>query len=110
MATLAKTSRHDFTFRPLYALITRYARFILNMKLSRLGLICISGLIGSALGGITVMYTLKNHAPLWQFAAGVFITITNLVFCIAVDSKKGLFSLFLLTVIINFTLILINAF
>jgi hypothetical protein len=85
-----------------------YDRLIEDLKFSYYGLISMTILIGSILGGMAAMFVFQNHAPLWQFIIGLYCAMGNLVASIAQAPTKWVVNLFLLSTVVNVLLILIN--
>jgi hypothetical protein len=67
-------------------------------------------LIGSIMGGVAAMFVFQNDTPLWQFITGLAFTMANLVASIAQAPTKWVFNLFILSLIVNSILILVNMF
>lgn len=88
----------------------RYNDLIEELKFSHFGLISMSILIGSIMGGIAAMFVFQNGAPLWQFIIGLTFTMANLVASIAQAPTKWVFNLFALSLIVNTFLIVANMF
>jgi len=65
MTTLTKTYTHQHT--DSVSLTGRYNKLIEKLQFSYFGLISMTILVGSILGGIAAMYVFKNDAPMWQF-------------------------------------------
>ncbi len=106
MATIAKTFNQ--TESSSLSLTARYNKFIEDLKFSHFGLISMAILIGSCMGGISAMYVFENQAPLWQFIIGLTFSMANLVACIAQAPTKWVFNLFILSLLVNSILILVN--
>ena len=60
-----------------------YDKFIKSLKFSHFGLISMTILIGSIIGGITAMYIFKNNAPIWQLGVCMSAAMINLVAAIS---------------------------
>lgn len=87
-----------------------YDRWIEKLKFSHFGIISMTILIGSILGGIASMYVFQNHAPFWQFIVGLYCAMANLVASIAQAPTKWVVNLFFLSTAVSTLLILINLF
>lgn len=85
-----------------------YARLIDKLNFSYFGIISMTILAGSIIGGIAAMYILQNDAPIWQLGACMGIAMANNVAAIGQASTKWVINLFLLCLGINAILILIN--
>ena len=91
-------------------LLKRYNDLIEDLNFSQFGLISMSILIGSIMGGIAAMFVFQAGAPLWQFIVGLIFTMANLVASIAQAPTKWVFNLFVLSLIVNTLLIVANMF
>lgn len=85
-----------------------YDKLLAKLQFSYFGLISMTILIGSIIGGVAAMYIFENDAPLWQFFLCLGFSMMNNVFAIAQAPVKWVFNTFVATVIINLLLILIN--
>ena len=92
------------------SLINRYNKIIDDLKFSHFGLISMAILIGSIMGGTAAMFVFEAGAPLWEFIVGLTFTMANLVASIAQAPTKWVFNLFILSLIVNSTLIVVNMF
>ena len=90
--------------------VSRYDKLIEDLKFSHFGLMSMAILIGSCLGGITAMFVFENHAPFWEFAIALIVTMANLVASIAQAPTKWVLNVFVLSLAVNAILILINMF
>jgi hypothetical protein len=106
MTTLTKTYINQNT--GLVSLNERYNKLMDKLQFSYYGLISMTILIGSILGGIAAMYIFENDAPMWQFIFCLGFSMVNNVFAISQAPVKWVFNTFVLTVLINVLLILIN--
>lgn len=89
---------------------SRYDKFIEGLKFSHFGLISMTILIGSIVGGIAAMYVFENGAPFWQFILGLAVSMANLVAAISQAPTKWVVNLFALSVIVNTILVIANMF
>lgn len=94
MATLAKS----------------YNQLIEKLNFSYFGLISMTILIGSILGGIAAMYILQNDAPIWQLGVCMSAAMANNVVGIGQAPVKWVFNMAIINVLVNGIFILINAF
>ena len=86
-----------------------YDRFIESIRFSYFGIICITGLVGSCLGGITAMYVLQDHAPIWQLCINIYITMASNIAAIGQAPLKWVVGIFSLSVLTNIVLLLVHA-
>lgn len=89
---------------------SRYDKLIEDLKFSYFGLISMTILIGSIVGGIATMYVFENGAPFWQFVIGLAVSMANLVTAISQAPTKWVINLFALSVIVNTILVIANMF
>ena len=108
MTTLSKSYQSSHTATKSHGLAERYNAFIENMKFSYFGLISMTILIGSILGGITAMVILENGASIWQLGLCLAISMANNVAAIGQATTKWIVNLFAATLLINIVLILVN--
>lgn len=85
-----------------------YARLIKRLEFSYFGLIAMSILISSCLGGITTMQIFEHDAPLIEFILSVSFTMTVLVACLSQAPAKWIVNLFTLSILVNTVLLIIN--
>ena len=106
MSTLTKTyvNQNESSI----SLSERYNKLMDKLQFSYFGLISMTILIGSIIGGIAAMYVFKNDAPMWQFILCIGFSTMNNVFAISQAPIKWVFNTFVLTVLVNILLILIN--
>ena len=76
--------------------VSAYDRWIETLKFSHFGIISMTILVGSILGGIASMYVFQNDAPFWQFVVGLYCTMANLVASIAQAPTKWVVNLSLI--------------
>ena len=108
MSTIAKSFNQTQTNE--LSLSARYNKFIEDLKFSHFGLISMAILIGSCMGGIAAMFVFQNHAPEWEFIVGLIFSMMNLVACISQAPTKWVFNLFVLSLLVNSVLIIVNIF
>ncbi len=106
MATLTKT----YTHQNVNSVNSnwRYNKLIDKLQFSYFGLISMTILIGSILGGVAAMYVFENNAPMWQFILCLGFSTMNNVFAISQAPVKWVFNTFVLTVVVNILLIILN--
>jgi len=85
-----------------------YGLFIEKLKFSHFGIISMTILIGSIVGGITAMYIFKNNAPIWELAVCMGVSMANLVAAISQAPTKWVVNLFITCIVVNAILILAN--
>lgn len=85
-----------------------YERFMEKIKFSYFGIISMTILIGSCLGGITAMFVMKNDAAMWQLGLCMAVAMTNNVAAISQAPVKWVVNSFLISVVVNVLLILVN--
>lgn len=88
--------------------LSAYDRWIENLKFSHFGIISMTILIGSIMGGIASMMVFQNHAPFWQFIVALYCAMANLVASIAQAPIRWVVNLFLLSAMVSTLLIIIN--
>jgi hypothetical protein len=91
--------------RKSLSILQRYDAFIKRLEFSHYGIMTMAILIGSCLGSISAMFVFYNGAPIWVFAIGLFATLANLVASISQAPTKWMVSVFLLSVVVNVTLV-----
>jgi len=106
MSTLAKTYTNQKTSS--ISIDKRYNKLMDKLQFSYFGLISMTILIGSIIGGVAAMYIFKNNASMWQFIFCIGFSTMNNVFAISQAPVKWVFNTFVLTVFVNVLLILIN--
>ena len=90
------------------AITKSYNKLIDNLNFSYFGLISMTILIGSILGGITAMMIFQNDAPIWELILCMSVAMTNNVVAIGQAPTKWIFNLFVLEVVVCTLLIIIN--
>lgn len=85
-----------------------YDKFIERLKFSYFGIISMTILIGSIVGGISAMYILKTDAPIWQLGLCMATAMANNVAAIGQAPTKWVVNLFLVCMVVNTLLILAN--
>lgn len=106
MATLTKTYTHQNTGS--IEISSWYNNLLKKLEFSYFGLISMTILVGSILGGIAAMFIFENNAPMWQFIFCIGFSTMNNVFAISQAPVKWVFNTFVLTVLVNCLLIIIN--
>lgn len=85
-----------------------YNKIIDELEEAYFGFISMAIVIGSALGGISLMFLSENHAPLWECALGISFSLTNNIIAILQLHARWVLDFFLLNLIVNGILILVN--
>ena len=88
--------------------LSRYDKFIESLNFSYFGIISMTILIGSIIGGISAMYILKTDAPVWQLGLCMATAMANNVAAIGQAPTKWVVNLFLTCMSVNILLILVN--
>ncbi|PBQ33734.1 hypothetical protein CNR22_18760 [Sphingobacteriaceae bacterium] len=108
MTTLTKTYNPSHSNAQTDHSATFYARLIKKLEFSYFGLIALSILISSCLGGITTMQIFEHDAPLIEFILSVSFTMAVLVACLSQAPAKWIVNLFTLSILVNTVLLIIN--
>lgn len=98
----------DTTFKTTEKHQSAYDNWIKKLNFSYFGIISMTILVGSILGGIAAMYILKNDAPIWQLGICMSSTIANNVAAIGQAPTKWVVNLFFTCLAINIIFILLN--
>ena len=85
-----------------------YNKIIDELEGVYFGFIAMAIAIGSALGGISLMYLFENHAPLWEMAIGISFSLINNIMAILQFHTRWVLDFFILNLIVNGILILVN--
>ena len=88
--------------------VSSYAQFIERISFNYFGIISMTILIGSILGGIGAMYILKNNAPIWELGLCMAGAMANNVAAIGQAPTKWVVNLFIVSSVISVLLILVN--
>jgi len=88
--------------------LTAYDKFIESLKFSHFGIISMTILIGSIIGGITAMYIFKNNAPIWQLGVCMSAAMINLVAAISQAPTKWVVNSFIILLVVSAILIGVN--
>lgn len=89
-------------------ILKSYDSLIEKLNFSYFGLISMTILIGSILGGIAAMFILQNDAPIWELGICMSAAMANNVAAIGQAPTKWVFNLAIINTIVATTLILIN--
>ncbi len=85
-----------------------YEKIISKLDFSYFGLISITILAGSIIGGIAASYVLSNDAPIWQLCLCAAVSMANNTAGIAQAPTRWVANLFVISTIVNLLLILAN--
>ena len=87
---------------------SKYELLIEKLDFSYFGLISISILVGSIIGGITASVILNSHAPIWELVICSSVSMASNTAGIAQSPTNWVCNLFILNLIVNLFLILLN--
>jgi len=85
-----------------------YDRLIQKLDFSYFGLISMTILVGSIIGGLSASVVLSNDAPIWQLCLVSAAAMASNTAAIAQAPTKWVVNLFIVSTLINLILILIN--
>lgn len=85
-----------------------YAKFIEKLNFSYFGIISMTILIGSIVGGIAASFILSNDAPVWQLGLCAAVSMANNTAGIGQAPTKWVVNLFIVSLVVNVLLILAN--
>lgn len=88
--------------------ITGYEKLISKLNFSYFGLISMTILIGSIIGGLTAMFIFQNDAPIWQLGICMSLAMANNVAAIGQAPTKWVLNLFVLSTVVNVVISIIN--
>ena len=88
--------------------ITSYDRIIQRLHFSYFGLISMTILVGSIVGGLSASVVLSNDAPIWQLCLVSAAAMASNTAAIAQAPIKWVVNIFILSIIVNSLLIIIN--
>ena len=88
----------------------KYDLFIENLNFSYFGLISMTILIGSIIGGIAAAIILGNEAPIWELGLCAAVSMANNTAAIGQAPTKWVFNLFVLSIFVNILMIVMNLF
>ena len=104
-----QTSQHShYSTTSQTKTLTGYDKFVESLKFSHFGLISMTILIGSIIGGITAMYIFKNNAPIWQLGVCMSAAMINLVAAISQAPTKWVVNSFIILLVVSAILVGIN--
>jgi hypothetical protein len=85
-----------------------YTKFIEKLNFSYFGIISMTILIGSIVGGIAASFILANNAPIWQLGVCAAVSMANNTAGIGQAPTKWVVNLFLVSLVVNTLLLLVN--
>ena len=88
--------------------LSQYEKFIHNLNFSYFGLISMTILVGSIIGGIAASFVLANDAPIWELCLVAAVSMASNTAGIGQAPTKWVFNLFIIGIVTNVTLILAN--
>lgn len=87
---------------------SKYELWIESLNFSYFGIITMTILVGSIVGGIAAAVILSNNAPIWQLGLCASVSMANNAAGIGQAPTKWIVNLFFVNIIINTLLIVIN--
>lgn len=87
---------------------SKYDLWIESLNFSYFGIITMTILVGSIIGGIAAAVILSNNAPIWQLGLCAAVSMGNNAGAIAQAPTKWIVNLFFISLIANAALILMN--
>lgn len=108
MTAISKTFESRSEGKVLTNWKARYNEIVKGLEESYFGFLAVSITITSMMGGIAAMYVFANHAPLWEFIICVIFSMGTNVAAIAQATARQLFHCFVVTAVVNFSLIITN--
>lgn len=87
-----------------------YSKLVQKLEFSYFGLISMTILVGSIIGGIAAMFIFQNDAPIWQLGVCMAAAMANNVSAIGQAPTRWVLNIFLINFTICTLLILVNAF
>lgn len=88
--------------------LSSYEKLIQKLDFSYFGLISMTILVGSIIGGIAASFVLANHAPIWELCLVAAVSMAGNTAGIGQAPTKWVLNLFILGLLTNVALILIN--
>lgn len=87
---------------------SKYELWIESLNFSYFGIISMTILVGSIIGGIAAAMILSNNAPIWQLGACAAVSMGNNAAAIGQAPTKWIVNLFFVSLIANGILIMMN--
>ena len=88
--------------------LSSYDKFIEKLNFSYFGLISLTILVGSIVGGITASVVLNNDAPIWELCLVAAVSMASNTAEIGQAPVKWVFNLFIIGIVVNSLFIIIN--
>ena len=89
-------------------MLKRVNTYFEKQEFNRYGIMAMTLTAGSCLGSVAVLYIAQNNAPMWHLVACVGVSMLANVAAIGLTSMKLMLWTFVVSVIVNTLLILIN--
>lgn len=100
-----KTSNHSTTVSNKKS---KYDQWIESLNFSYFGIISMTILVGSIIGGIAAAMILSTNAPIWQLGTCAAVSMGNNAAAIGQAPTKWIVNLFFISIVANGILILMN--
>ena len=102
------SQKANYSTRTASKELSGYGKLIEKLNFSYFGLISMTILIGSIIGGIAASYILANDAPIWQLGVCAAVSMANNTSGIGQAPTKWVVGLFITSIIVNVLLTVIN--
>lgn len=86
-----------------------YGKLVQKLEFSYFGLISMTILIGSIIGGIAAMFIFQNDAPIWQLGVCMATAMANNVSAIGQAPTRWVLNIFLTNFAVCALFIIVNA-
>lgn len=93
-----------------YSPKSKYELWIESLNFSYFGILSMTILVGSIIGGIAAAVILSNNAPIWQLGVCAAVSMANNAAGIGQAPTKWIVNLFFVNALVNGILILMNLF
>ena len=91
-------------------IIKKYNFFLKKNEVNYFSFIAMTILVGSIWGGLAAMLIDRNNAPVWQLGLNVSASMLSNVVAIGQAPFKWMFNIFVLGMLVNTVLMLMNIF
>lgn len=109
MATIVHIHSHShLDSKKTSGILNWYHKIVEELEGVYFGFISMAIVIGSAIGGISLMFSFENHAPIWTSIAGIVAVLAGNIAAILQLHTKWILDFFILNLVINGMLIIIN--
>ena len=105
---LKSSQKANYSTKNATAELGGYAKLIEKLNFSYFGIMSMTILIGSIIGGIAASCILSNDAPVWQLGVCAAVSMANNTAGIGQAPTKWVINLFLLSLVVNTLLIIVN--